>query len=123
MPKKKILFIEDEPDQVLMIELRLKRSGFAVVTAQDGEEGLKKVYEEKPDLILLDIIMPKMNGFEVCQQLKQNPATRKIPIIMTTAAGIDDIEQKCFLLGADDCVRKPYDSTDLLSKIKEFLKD
>lgn len=120
--KKKILFIEDEPDQIMMISLRLKKNGFEVITSMDGEEGLKKAAAEKPDLILLDVIMPGMDGFEVARRLRKDPVTKHIPIISTTAAGIDDVERQCLEAGANDCVRKPYDSTDLLTKINRLIE-
>jgi len=119
--KNKILFIEDEPDQVMMVTLRLQKSGFSVVTAEGGVEGLEQVLKQKPDLILLDIIMPGMDGFEVCQKLKSDPRTAKIPVIVTTAAGMDDVEHRCLAVGAEECVRKPYDAADLLRKIAELL--
>jgi two-component system cell cycle response regulator len=120
--KKKILFIEDEPDQIAMVSLRLEKNGYIAIASMDGEKGLKKAAEEKPDLILLDIIMPGMDGFEVARRLRANPVTKHIPIITTTAAGMDDVEHQCRLAGADDCVRKPYDSLDLLTKIERLLE-
>jgi len=120
--KKKILFIEDEPDQILMISLRLKKNGYVVISAMDGEEGLKKAVEEKPDLILADVIMPGIDGFEVCRRLRADLATAHIPIISTTAAGADDIDRQCLQAGASECVRKPYDSADLLLKIGRLLE-
>ena len=122
MSAKKILFIEDEPDQIMMVSLRLEKSGYAVITSMDGEEGLRKAHAEHPDLILLDIIMPGLDGLEVCRRLKKHPETKHIPVISTTAAGVDDIEHQCFSAGADDCIRKPYDSSELLTKIQRFLK-
>ena len=118
---KKILFIEDEPDQRLILTLRLKKSGYAVVEAEDGSKGLEKAMKEKPDLILLDIIMPGIDGLEVARRLRKDPATKKIPIIAATAAGLDDVEHRCFGAGVDDCVRKPYDSIELLEKIRKLL--
>lgn len=120
--KKKILFIEDEPDQIKMISLRLEKNGYEVISSLDGAEGLKMAVREKPDLILLDVIMPGMDGFEVCRQLRKDPVTRHIPIISTTAAGMDDVEHQCLTAGADDCVRKPYESSDLLVKIRRLLE-
>ena len=119
--KKKILFIEDEPDQVTIVCMRLEKSGFSVLSANAGDEGLKLAIKEKPDLILLDIIMPGMDGFEICRKLRSNPVTKKIPIIATTAAGTEDLEHQCITAGADACVRKPYDSADLLVKIRRLL--
>ncbi|MFH1800222.1 MAG: response regulator [Candidatus Omnitrophota bacterium] len=120
--KKKILFVDDEPDQVMMVSLRLQKSGYVVISAVDGETGLKKAIEEKPALILMDMLMPGMDGFEVCRRLRKDPVTKNIPIIATTAAGVDDIEFQCCAAGADDCVRKPYDSVDLLTKIRQLLE-
>ncbi|MDD5432513.1 MAG: response regulator [Candidatus Omnitrophica bacterium] len=119
---KKILLIEDEMDQITMVSVRLKANGFKVVFAMDGEEGLKKAAEEKPDLILLDLIIPKIDGFEVSKRLKSEDSTKNIPIIAITAAGIKDIEQKCRVAGMDDFIAKPYDSMELVSKIKSFLE-
>jgi CheY-like chemotaxis protein len=120
--KKKILFIEDEADQIMMISLRLEKNGYEVIASMSGEEGVKMAEREKPDLILVDVLMPGIDGFEVCRRLRKNSATKNIPIISTTAAGMDDIEHQCLSAGADDCVRKPYDSADLLMKIHRLLK-
>ncbi|MFA5167501.1 MAG: response regulator [Candidatus Omnitrophota bacterium] len=119
---KKILFIEDEPDQVMMISLRLEKNGYEVISSMDGEEGFKMAIREKPSLILVDVVMPGIDGFEVCRRLRKDPATKHIPIISTTAAGMDDVERQCITAGADDCVRKPYDSADLLRKIHRLLE-
>ena len=120
---KKILFIEDEPDQIMMLQTRLEANGFQVISAPNGEEGIKKVREEKPDLILLDIVMPKMNGYEVCKCLKGNPNTSHIPIIAVTASGAKELEEKCRSTGINDIVKKPYESADLLNKIKRLLSE
>ncbi|MFA7255328.1 MAG: response regulator [Candidatus Omnitrophota bacterium] len=119
---KKILFIEDESDQIMMISLRLQKNGYEVISSMEGAEGIRKAVAEKPDLILVDVIMPGVDGFEVCRRLRKNPVTKDIPIISTTAAGADDVEHQCLTAGADDCVRKPYDSQDLLMKIKRLLE-
>ena len=120
--KKKILFIEDEPDQVRMVSLRLEAHGFNVISSLEAGAGLKMAVTEKPDLILTDVIMPDLDGFEVCRRLRKNPATQHIPILVTTAAGMDDVEKQCLAAGADACIRKPYDSSDLLAKIQRLLK-
>jgi len=123
MNKKKILFIEDEIDQIVMVQTRLEGSGYEVIGAMDGEEGLKKVHEENPDLILLDLIIPKIDGFEVCRRLRGCPDTSNIPVIVITASGTRDVEGKCRAVGADEIIRKPYESTDLVSKIKALLRE
>ena len=118
---KKILLVEDEPDQIAMLKVRLEANGYEFMSAMDGEEGLKKVNEEKPDLVLLDIIMPKMDGIEVCKRLKKDSNTKSIPVIVITAAGIKDAEQKSREVGADDYIKKPYDAADLVLKIKALV--
>jgi two-component system phosphate regulon response regulator PhoB len=119
---KKILIVEDEEDLVTMAKMRLERNGYEVVFAFDGEEGLKKVYQERPDLILLDLIMPKMDGFTACRRLKKDPDTKNIPILVITAAGIKDIEQQCKDNHAEGFIKKPYEPQEFLAKIKSFLK-
>ncbi len=119
--RKKILIIEDEPDQILMLRIRLEGNDFEVVSAPDGDEGLKTVQKENPDLIILDLIMPKMDGLDVCRNLKGNTKTSKTPIIVMTASGEDSLEEKSRSSGSDCFMRKPYDSKDLVEKIKELL--
>jgi CheY-like chemotaxis protein len=121
MKNKKILFIEDEYDQIMVLKMRLEANGFEVVYAQDGIEGLQKVSSEKPDVVLLDLILPNMDGFEICRRLKSSALTSDIPVIIISAVGIKDIEQKCIAHGADDYITKPYDSALLLNKIKLLL--
>lgn len=121
MAKKKILFVEDEAELIMLMKTRLEANGYEVVSAMDGEEGLKKVYEEKPDLVLLDLIMPKMNGLEVCRRLKNDPATKDIPVLVVTAAGLKDLDEQCKSACADGYVKKPYDPQELLNKIKSAL--
>lgn len=120
--KKRVLFIEDEPDQRLILAMRLKKDGFTVLEAEDGLKGLEMAVKERPDLILLDIVMPGIDGLEVTRRLRKNPVTKKIPIVAATAAGLDDVEHKCFIAGVDECIRKPYDSAELLGKIRRLLE-
>lgn len=123
MNKKKILLIEDEPSQVMMIKFRLEANNFDFLAAYDGEEGLKKALVEKPDLILLDLIMPKINGYEVCRRLRQNPEIKNIPVIILTASVGNDVSKKCLACGANDCLIKPFESADLVAKVKAWLKE
>ena len=95
-------------------------NSYKFVSASDGEEGLNKAYEEMPDLILLDIMLSKINGLEVCRRLKHNPDTHNIPVIIMTAAGEKDIDEKCYAAGADGVIRKPYDPADLVEKLKSL---
>ena len=120
--KKKILFIEDEPEQIMMVSLRLEAHDYKIISAGNGEEGLKKAEKENPNLILLDLVMPKMDGAEVCRRLKENPRTKDIPVIIITASGVKNLEQKCLALGAKDIIRKPFESADLVNKVKALLE-
>jgi DNA-binding response OmpR family regulator len=122
MPKKKILFIEDEVDLVEMMKLRLAAAGYEAVVAFDGEEGLSKAKTEKPDLVLLDIIMPKMDGFTVCRALKESPVTENIPVVVVSASGGKNLPQRSFAAGADEVITKPFEAQELLDKIKKLLK-
>src|SRR3954469_11797043 len=118
----KILLIEDDPQAVGILEPILISKGFSVAVARDGVEGLEKVKILSPDLLLLDVHMPRMDGFEVCRKMKTDASTRLIPIVMLTA--LADLEKKLEALeaGADDFVNKPYNSLELLTRIKSLLR-
>ena len=120
---KRVLIIEDEPGQITILGIRLKALGYETASARDGEEGLKKAQSWNPDIILLDILIPKLDGFEVCRRLKRSPQTAKVPVIMFTALDDLDILQKSREANADDLIRKPYASGELISKIKTLLAD
>ncbi len=118
----KILIIDDQPENVFVLQDRLEHEGYKVVTAYDGQSGINKAVEEQPDIILLDIMMPGMSGFEVCEVLTKNERTKKIPIIMVTAlTGSDDIK-KGLELGAYDYIKKPFNRVELLARIKSALR-
>lgn len=121
--KKKILFIEDEADLVAVMKPRLESVGFSMISAPDGKQGLRAAIDEKPDLIILDILMPQMNGYEVCERLKKNPETKDIPVIVLTAVGAKDLEDNCRFVGAEECLRKPYNPSELVAKIKKLLPE
>jgi len=120
---KKILFVEDEVDHITMLKTRIEASGYQFSSATDGEAGLRIALEEKPDLILLDIVMPKMNGYEMCYALKNNDEMKNIPIIIVTASGAKDLEQKCIELGVEEIIHKPYDSSYLIERIAFHLNN
>ncbi len=119
--KKKVLVVDDEPDFVEFLSIRLKSNGYDVISASNGESGLRKAQEEKPDLIILDVLMPKINGFEVCKRLKESEITKDIPVIMLTALARDQDLSKGLQEGADCFLTKPFNSVDLLSEIKTVL--
>ena len=118
--KKKILLVDDSTTALMMEELVLKKS-YDVVTAKDGAEALKMAVAEKPDLILLDVVMPKMDGFEVCRVLRGIEVTKNIPIIMVTTRGEGKNVEAGFASGANDYVTKPINHRELLSKIQRHL--
>ncbi|MCD6234017.1 MAG: response regulator [Candidatus Marinimicrobia bacterium] len=115
----KILVVDDEENIRKLVHYNLILDGYDVIMAVDGKEGLEKAIQEKPDLILLDIMMPEMDGLEVCSRLKKNPETRDIPIFMLSAKGqMQDLED-AFEVGADNYITKPFD-VDKLSEIIQF---
>ena len=120
---KKILVVDDEPFIVQMVVSRLTASGYESISAADGDEALKKARSENPDLIILDVMLPKMDGFQVCAVLKQDERYQHIPIILFTAKGGDKARQvgleEC---GADGYLTKPFEAQKLLAKISELLK-
>lgn len=116
--QKRILLVDDDKDLLKVISQRLKSWGYEVLTAESGEEGLKLVEEQHPDLMLLDIMMPTLKGRDVCAILKANPKTRHIPVIFLTALGMADHVKAGMDLGADDYVTKPYDAENLRERIK-----
>ena len=115
--KRTILLIDDEANLLKMVGRRLQREGYAVLTAGSGEEGLAVAERELPDLILLDIMMPKMKGRDVCARLKAAPATRHIPVIFLTALGLADHIRAGMVLGADDYIVKPFEAAELKERI------
>jgi len=121
MVKKKIILIEDEAELVQLMKMRLMANNYEVFVAYDGEDGLKKIQQDKPDLVLLDIIMPKVDGLTLCKTLKANSSTKGIPIIIVSASGGNNLEKNCKDAGADDVIRKPFEANDLLDKIKKWL--
>ena len=118
---KKVLIVDDEPNIVISLEFLVKKEGFTVAVAADGEEALAKVAEFSPDLILLDVMMPKKSGFEVCEALRADPARSGLKIIMLTAKGRDTEMAKGLALGADDYMTKPFSTKDLIARIREVL--
>jgi two-component system cell cycle response regulator len=119
---KKILIIDDYPDNVFLLQDRLEREGFEVIKAYHGETGIQKATEEKPDLILLDIMMPDISGFDVCKILTTNPETKLIPIILLTALTEADSLKQGLIAGAFDYIKKPFNRTELIARINSALR-
>ncbi len=121
MARKKILIVDDEPDIILMVSNRLKAKGYDVVSALDGQAGLELAKSAKPDLIILDLMLPKMDGYKVCSFIKKDSRYSKIPIIMFSAKAQQDDIKIGQDAGADAYIVKPFDAPILLGKIAELL--
>ena len=117
----KILVADDEPNIVISLEYLLKREGYTVVIARDGQEAIDAIARERPDLVLLDVMMPKKTGFEVCQEVRANEALQATKILMLTAKGRDTDVTKGLGLGADAYMTKPFSTHDLVKKVAELL--
>ncbi len=118
----KILVVDDQPDNVYILQDRLEHEGYEVITAYEGETGIKKAKEENPDLLLLDVMMPNISGFEVCKILTEDEKTKDIPIILLTALIDPEDLKKGFQNGAFDYVKKPFNRVELFARIKAALK-
>ena len=119
--QKKILVVEDDPDQLEVIRFTLKNAGFAVGTATNGIDALKKAQTVSPDLIVLDVMMPELDGFAVCETLRGNPATASIPVLMLTGLCSHISRLVGYESGATDYVIKPFDAEQLVSKVEKLL--
>lgn len=117
-----VLIVEDEPSLVALLRYNLEKSGYRVDEAVDGQEALLKVQEEKPDLILLDWMLPQMSGLEVCRQVRRSQASRNIPIIMLTARGEESDRVRGLDSGADDYISKPFSPGELLARMRAVLR-
>jgi CheY-like chemotaxis protein len=118
----KVLLAEDEPDVQLIARLSLKRSGFTVIAVGNGLEVLERVAEAQPDVILLDWMMPEMDGFETCKRLKADPATQSIPVIFLTAKVRENEVSKALALGAAGCIGKPFDAMTLGQQVRAIVE-
>lgn len=120
MPKT-VLIVDDEPNIVLSVEFLMKREGHEVQTAGDGQEALDKIAEDRPDLVILDVMMPRKNGFEVCAEIRANPDLAGLPILILTAKGREGEMKKGLSLGADAYITKPFSTHELVAKVNELL--
>jgi DNA-binding response OmpR family regulator len=118
---KKILIADDEPNIVVSLEFLMKQRGYVVKVVHSGEEALRAVGEFIPDLILLDVMMPQMSGYDLCQRVRENPAWQGIRIVMLSAKGRDIEVTKGLAVGADAYVTKPFSTKDLIAKVQELL--
>jgi len=120
---KSVLVVDDEPNIVLSLEFLMTKAGYEVRIARDGNEALEAVVEKTPDLILLDLMIPGRDGYDVCQTLRRSEEWANIPIIMLTAKGREVEKEKGMALGANDYVTKPFSTAELTNRVKELLGD
>jgi len=119
--KKRILIIDDEPDLLKALNTRFQAEGYDVITSKDGAKGLEKARKENPDLIILDLMLPKINGYRVCRFIKFDETCKHIPIIILTARVEDEDKKLGKEVGADYYMTKPFDNQELLDHIKNFI--
>ncbi len=120
MPRS-VLLVDDEPNIVLSLEFLMRQAGYDVRVARDGEAALKAIEDDPPALVLLDVMMPKRDGFDVCQTIRANPKWKGVRIVLLTAKGRDIEREKGMALGADDYITKPFSTREVMQKIKQML--
>jgi len=121
MKRKKILLVDDSPTILMMEKFILRNGPYDIVTASDGEDGVRQALVHHPDLILLDVVMPKMGGFEACRRLREQEATHTTPIIMVTTRGEAANVEAGWTAGCSDYITKPINGVELLAKVRNFL--
>ncbi len=119
--KIKILLVDDEPEIIRTVKRRLESEGYGVSVATDGLEAVRLAWETHPDLVILDIMLPKMNGYEVCKKLRQSEDFRRVPVLILTAMTQEKDKSAGFACGADAYMRKPFRAQELLGKLRELI--
>jgi len=119
--KPRILIVDDELDLVSVLRMGLEIEGFEVIEAMDGEEGLRRARQDRPDLMVLDLMLPKMDGYKVCRALKFDERFRALPIIILSARSGDADRRLALDMGADQFITKPYEMSDLVARIRHYL--
>ncbi len=117
-----VLIVDDEPNIVLSLEFLMKKAGYAVAVARSGEAALSAVAEAPPDLVLLDVMIPERNGFDVCQAIRANPDWQTVKIVMLTAKGREIEREKGMALGADDYITKPFSTREVVRRVRQLLE-
>lgn len=118
---RSVLLVDDEPNIVLSLEFLLKQAGYEVRVARNGEEAVKAIAERAPDLIVLDVMMPTLDGYHVCETIRADPKLRSVRILMLTAKSRDVEREKALALGADDYITKPFSTRELVERVKTIL--
>ncbi len=121
MAPQSVLVVDDEPNIVLSLQFLMKEAGFDVRVARDGEEALDAVRDTPPDVILLDVMLPRRDGYELCQTIRANPEWNGIRIIMLTAKGREIEQEKGLALGADDYITKPFSTREVVERVKQYM--
>ena len=119
----KILIVDDEPNIVISLEFLMQQSGYEVAIARDGEEALAQMASFQPDLVLLDVMLPLRNGFEVCQKIRENSLWNRVKVVMLSAKGREIEVSKGLTLGADAYITKPFSTKDLIAQVQRLLSD
>ncbi len=122
MNRKKILLVDDSATTLMMEQMVLRAQPYNIVTAKNGREAIERAAVEKPDLILLDVVMPEMNGFEACRRIRQHPVTKSTPIIMVTTRGEEQSVEIGYESGCSDYITKPINGAELLTKVRGYLE-
>ena len=122
MLKKRIMVVDDDKDIRRLVENILSKEGFVTVGAENAADALKKIQNSKPDLIILDLQLPDKDGFEVCKQLRADPATRYVPVVFLTVQNVDSYKIAGLEIGADDYITKPFNQTELVARVKAVLR-
>lgn len=120
---KKIMVVDDEPYIARVIKFKLEQEGYEVISANDGQSGLQKIKEEKPDMVLLDVMMPGLSGYEVCQKIKEDAELAGIPVVILTAKGQERDREQGLTMGASDYITKPFSPNRLLELVKNMIGD
>ena len=121
MPARTVLVVDDDPVIVRLLRVNFEMEGYTVVTAGDGEEGVARAHDSNPDVVVCDIMMPKMNGLEVVERLRADDATKRLPILLLSAKAQDSEIQKGLDAGADDYVTKPFDPLELVERVQAVI--
>ena len=121
MSRKKVLLVDDSSMTLMMEQMVLRGQPYSIVTARNGREAVERAAHEKPDVILMDVVMPEMNGFEACRRIRQEPTLKNVPIIMVTTRGEEQSMETGFQSGCSDYITKPINGTELLTKVRAYL--
>ncbi|EHQ52514.1 MULTISPECIES: response regulator transcription factor [Ectothiorhodospira] len=123
MAPQSVLVVDDEPNIVLSLEFLMKEAGFDVRVARDGESALEAVRQAPPHVILLDVMLPKRDGYDVCQTIRANPAWKDVRILMLTAKGRQIEKEKGLAMGADDYITKPFSTREVVERVRAYMPD